>query len=292
MNYEGIIIRPPSEAESLILQVTVGCSHNRCTFCPAYKEKRFRIKPVDEVLADIDQRAASGADDVRRVFLCDGDPLIIPQKKLVAVLGHLGEKFLRLQRIGIYGNAKSILRKSIKDLSELREKKLGIVYMGLESGDRDTLESVKKGVAPEQMIEAARRVKQAGVKLNVTVLLGLGGRDRSHIHANETMKVLNQMEPNHVGALTLMLVPGTPLYDSFERGEFVLPEKFELIEELRAMIAESQLENCLFFSNHASNYFSIKARLSKDKERVLNKLERVISSGDERLLRAEFMRGL
>jgi radical SAM superfamily enzyme YgiQ (UPF0313 family) len=292
MNYEGNIIRPPSEASSLILQVTVGCSHNRCTFCPAYRDKIFRIKPFDDVFADIDQIAAREADTIRRIFLCDGDPLIMPQQNLMALLEYINEKFFRLQRVGIYGNAKSILRKSLKDLQELRHKKLGIIYMGLESGDRQTLERVQKGVTPEQMIEAAGRVRQAGIKLNVTILLGLGGRDRSREHALATMQVLNRMQPNHVAALTLMLVPGTPLYNDFARGEFSLPDKYELIKELRTLIEESQLNNSLFFSNHASNYFPVKARLPKDKEKILRKLDHILLSEDESALRSELMRGL
>lgn len=292
MNYEGLIIRPPSEADSLILQVTVGCSHNRCTFCPAYKQKRFRIKSADEIGRDIMQAARMYGDGVRRVFLCDGDPLIMPQERLIGILDLLHATFPKLQRVGIYGNAKSMLRKSADELVELRQKRLGIVYMGLESGDPAVLEQVNKGASPDQMIEAAGRVRQAGIKLNVTVLLGLGGRQRSQIHARETMRVLNRMRPNHVGALTLMVVPGTPLQELEQRGEFELPGKFELLEELRTMIAESALDNCLFFSNHASNYFPVQARLPRDKDGILHQLDAVLAARDERYLRSEFMRAL
>ncbi|MCX8042937.1 MAG: B12-binding domain-containing radical SAM protein [Desulfobacterota bacterium] len=292
MNYEGLIIRPPSEADSLILQVTVGCSHNRCTFCPAYKQKQFRIKSEKDIRCDIEQAARMYGDEVRRVFLCDGDPLIMPQERLIEVLNLLHQTFPKLQRIGIYGNAKSILRKSIEELAALRQKKLGIIYMGLESGDPVVLDKVQKGVVPEQMIEAARRVREATIKLNVTVLLGLGGRERSRIHAQETMRVLNKMQPNHVAALTLMVVPGTPLYEQEQRGEFALPDKFELLAELRTMIAESALDNCLFFSNHASNYFPVQARLPRDKDKIIRALDAVIASRDERCLRSEFMRAL
>jgi len=292
MNYEGLIIRPPSEADSLILQVTVGCSHNRCTFCPAYKGKRFRIKSDRDIGRDIDSASRQYGDAVRRVFLCDGDPLIMPQERLVWILDLLREKLPRLQRVGIYGNAKSILRKSPDELAVLRQKKLGIVYMGLESGDPVVLERVKKGVTPEQLIEAAARVRQAAMKLNVTVLLGLGGKERISIHARETMRVLNRMRPNHVGALTLMIVPGTPLHDEERQGAFELPDKFELVAELRTMIAESRLENCLFFSNHASNYFPVQARLPRDKEQLLRELDAVLASRDEDSLRSEFVRAL
>ncbi len=292
MNYEGRIIRPPNEADSLILQVTVGCSHNRCTFCPAYIEKKFRIKSKEEIFSDIDDAALNTCGDVRRIFLCDGDPLIMKQDLLAEILDRLLLKFPKLLRVGIYANAKSILRKSGEELKGLRQKKLSIVYMGLESGDPQTLEFVKKGATIDNMVDAAARVRNAGMKLNVTVLLGLGGKKRSRVHAKETIKVLNRMEPNHIGALTLMVVPGTPLYDHQIKGRFELPGKFELVNELKIMIEGSDLKNCLFFSNHASNYFPIQARLPRDKEKILAELEAVISSDDDRNLRDEFMRGL
>ena len=293
MHYEGTIIRPPSESGSLILQVTVGCSHNRCTFCPAYREKKFRIKQWDEIQSDINDAVISyGASRIRRVFLCDGDPLIISQDRLLQMLDYLNESFPRLQRVGIYGNAKSILRKSVADLEQLKRRKLGIVYMGLESGDASTLERIKKGADPDKMARAGKRIRQSGIKLNVTVLLGVGGRQRSDVHAVETMRVLNSMKPNHVAALTLMLVPGTPIYDEFERGSFIMPDKFELLNELKIMLEESCLENCLFFSNHASNYLPLQARLSKDRDKIIRELECVIRSGDEKLLRKESVRGL
>jgi len=292
MNYEGTIIRPPNEADSLILQVTVGCSHNRCTFCPAYIHKKFRIKSLSEIFTDIDSAAAECAQDVRRIFLCDGDPLIMKQDQLNQILDYLTLKFPRLIRVGIYANAKSILRKTESELGQLRQKKLTNVYMGLESGDQQTLDLVKKGTTIEKMVKAAVRIKTAGMKLNVTVLLGLGGKKRSLIHAQETIMVLNRMEPNHIGALTLMVVQGTALYDSQSEGRFELPGKFELVNELKIMIEGSDLKNCLFFSNHASNYFPIKARLPRDKQKILAELEAVISSDDEQNLRDEFMRGL
>jgi len=290
--YEGIIIRPPNEADSLILQVTVGCSHNQCTFCPAYKEKRFRIRPRDEIHAMIDKVAAREAASVRRVFLCDGDALIMGQAQLEATLDHLALRFPRLQRIGIYGNAKSILRKSCDELAALRSRKLAIVYMGLESGDQQTLDRVHKGADIGQMIEAAGRIRAAGIKLNVTVLLGLGGRQRSQVHARETMRVLNSMRPHHVAALTLMLVPGTPLYEEQESGGFHLPDKFELLAELRTMLADSRLEQCLFFSNHASNYLPLQARLARDQKQMLALIDGVLESRNEAGLRREFMRAL
>ena len=291
MKYEGVVIRPPSEADSLILQVTVGCSHNKCIFCPAYKEKRFRIKSFDEIKEDIDE-ASIYSHYPRRVFLADGDALIIPQQRLLEIIRYLNEKLPKLRRIGIYGNAKSILRKSVDQLKELKGNKLSIIYLGIESGDETTLEYVRKGVTYEKIVEAARRVKEAGIKLSVTVLLGVAGMDRSIIHAKETARILTDIRPDYIGALTLMIIPEAPLYRMLEMGEFTLPSPFELLQELRTMIAESDLHNCLFFSNHASNYLPIKARLPKDKDSSLKLIDEVLSSGDKALLKPEYLRAL
>lgn len=291
MKYEGVVIRPPSEADSLILQVTVGCSHNKCIFCPAYKAKRFRIKSFGEIRDDIDE-ASIHEQHLRRVFLADGDALIIPQQRLLEIINYLNEKFPKLTRIGIYGNAKSILKKSIEQLKELKENKLSFIYLGIESGDEETLKNVHKGITYEKMVEAAKRVKEASIKLSVTVLLGLAGTERSAIHAKETARILTDIQPDYIGALTLMIPPEAPLYSMVEEGKFELPSPFELLQELRIMIAESDLHNCLFFSNHASNYLPVKARLPKDKISSLKLIDKVLSSGNEDLLKPEYLRAL
>jgi len=291
MNYEGPVIRPPSEARSLILQVTVGCSHNRCTFCPAYKGRRFRIKDTDAIRQDIDEVSAY-SPGIRRVFLADGDALIIPQPKLLAILGHLQRRFPALQRIGTYANVKGVLRKSVAELQALKELKLGIIYLGIESGDEETLAAVRKGTTGDRIAEAAARVKAAGIKLSVTVLLGVGGRERSLIHARETARLLTRVQPDYVGALTLMLVPGTPLHDAAQTGAFALPSPFELVRELKIMIEESHLNHCLFFSNHASNYVPVQARLPRDKEACVQLLDEVLNQSDRAALTPEYMRAL
>lgn len=290
MKYEGTIYRPPSEADSLILQITVGCSHNRCTFCPSYKEKRFRIKTFEEIKEDIDEAAQSGWA-VERIFLADGDSLIIPQAKLMEIMNYLFEKFPRLRRVGIYANAKGIMRKKAEELRELKEAGLGIIYLGVESGDQVVLDRVRKGTTYERLVQAGRKVKEAGIKLSVTVLLGIGGRERSKEHAVATGKILTDMDPNYVGALSLIIVPGTPLDDEIAQGKFVLPTPFELIEELRAMIAHTDMHG-LFFSNHASNYLPIKARMPKDKEATLKLIDDVLAKRDPALLRPEYFRAL
>ncbi|MDI9569877.1 MAG: radical SAM protein [Pseudomonadota bacterium] len=290
MKYEGIIIRPPSEARSLLLQVTVGCSHNRCTFCPTYKGVKFRIKSPGEIAEDILE--ARYYRHVERVFLCDGDALVIPQARLLDILRQLRESLPALGRVGLYGNAKSILRKSPEQLRELREEGLGIVYLGVESGHREVLRDIDKGASYEQMTEAGRRVKDAGIALSVTVILGLGGRDRSVEHARETARILTDIDPDYVGALTLMLVPGAPLHDEYEAGNFLLPDAFGFLNELGIMIANSTFTNCFFTSNHASNYLPIRARLPQDKERTVALIEKVIGTANPGLLRPEYARAL
>jgi radical SAM superfamily enzyme YgiQ (UPF0313 family) len=290
MKYEGIVIRPPSEAESLILQVTLGCSHNRCTFCPTYKGRQFRIKELDAIKKEIDEVVPYGP--FRKVFLADGDALIIPQLKLVALLEYLIEKLPGLRRVGIYGNAKSILRKSVEELKALKALKLGIVYLGVETGDPALLQKVRKGVSFEQMVEAGRRVKEAGITLSATVLLGLGGSGYGQPHALATAKILSAIDPDFASALTLMVVPGTPLHEEMEAGRFQLPSPFQLLEELGTIIAHSDFSRCYFTSNHASNYLPIKARLPKDKEAVVRLIQNVVSSQDASRLRPEFLRGL
>jgi radical SAM superfamily enzyme YgiQ (UPF0313 family) len=292
VKYEGLIIRPPSEAESVILQIAVGCSHNACTFCPAYKKKRFRIKRLEEIYRDIDAAAAAYADEARRIFLCDGDPLVIPQETLLPVLKRINERFDRLLRIGIYANAGRILEKTHAELTELREQKLGIIYMGLESGDAETLKRVQKGATVEQMIAAALKVRDAGIKLSVTVILGLGGTERSEIHARETIRVLNRMKPQHIGALTLMIVEESPLYKDLASGAFSMPEPFALISELRMMIGDSQLEQCVFYSNHASNYLPLRVRLPQGRKKALQEIDSVLKNKDVRTLTPEFYRAL
>ncbi|MGQ9693469.1 MAG: radical SAM protein [Thermodesulfobacteriota bacterium] len=290
MEYEGIVIRPPSEAESLILQVTLGCSHNKCTFCPTYKGRRFRIKDLEIIKAEIDEVAPYGP--FRKVFLADGDALIIPQPKILGILHYLSQKITGLRRVGIYGNAKSVLRKSVEELQALRKQKLGIIYLGVETGDEELLRKVHKGASYEQMVEAGRRVKEAGITLSVTVLLGLGGIERSHQHALATAKILSEIDPDFASALTLMVVPGTPLYEEMQAGHFKLPSPFQLIEELGIIIANANFSNCYFTSNHASNYLPIKARLPRDKEIIVNLIHKVITAKDPLLLRPEYLRGL
>ena len=289
MHYEGNLIRPPSEAGSILLQVTVGCSHNKCTFCGTYRGQRFKIKSDDIIDADIDF-AARYCRNQRRLFICDGDGLIIPQRRLKALLEKIKMRLPWVTRVGIYANTKSIAMKSAEELAELQRLGLGIVYMGLESGDDQTLKRIRKGADAARMIMAGRKVRQAGIKLSLTVLLGVAGRERSAIHARETGRVLSAIDPEYVGALSLMLIPGTPLHADFDADRFALIEPREMLMELGIMLAHTHMTNGLFHANHASNYLPIRARLPKDQEKTLELINRALDG--EIQLKPEYLRAL
>ena len=289
LNYEGNIIRPPSEAHSIILQVSVGCSHNKCTFCGAYKGVRFRIKDAACIQDDI-VFASRYCRKQKRVFLADGDALIIPTPRLVEIFSSVRKNLPWVNRISLYGNAKSIRRKTVEELRKLKELGLDRIYMGLESGHNPTLKNIRKGVNAEQMIEAAETVRAAGLFLSVTVLLGIAGRAQSTLHASETGRVLTKMKPNQVAALTLILLKNTPLYNDFLSGSFQLPEPNMLLEELKILVKSICLDRVQFQANHASNYLPISGRLSKDKKRILENIDNGLSG---RLhLKAEYQRAL
>ncbi len=289
MKYEGMIFRPPSEADSLILQVTVGCSYNRCTFCGAYQEKRFRIKSFEEIKEDIDEVSSHR---IRRAFLADGDALSIPRQGLVRILSYLKTRLKGVERVGIYANAKDILRKDPEELKVLKDLGLGIVYLGLESGDPEVLKRIKKNATVDQLIRAGKRVKESGILLSVTVILGIGGVESSQRHAAETGKVLSEIDPDYVGALSLMIVPGTSIEKEIERGNLVLPTPFGLIQELETMIKNCQFTHCFFASNHASNYLPLRVQMPEQKEETLQRIREVLQMKNPDLLRPEYLRAL
>jgi len=291
MDYEGIVIRPPSEARSLILQATFGCSHNKCTFCPTYKGSRFRIKEQERLFAEIDE-AASWGPIFRKVFLADGDGLIIPTQRLAAILEKINERMPWIERVGIYGNTKSVLRKTVLELKELAGLGLKIVYLGLESGDPKVLEGVKKGVTVEQMIEASKRIKDAGMQISVTALLGIAGVEGSERHAQLTGEALTNMDPNYAACLTVMVVPNTELYESRENGEFVLPDRFGLLQELAVILRHTNMTSGMFMANHASNYLPLRIMMPNGKKEAIELLEKVVRQRDERMLKPEWLRAL
>ncbi len=289
MHYEGNIIRPPSEANSILLQVTVGCSRNKCTFCGAYKGERFKIKPDDIILADI-EFAATHCRRQRRVFLCDGDALIVPHKRLVKILEAIRTRLPWVTRVGAYANAKALKMKTEDQLRQLNDLGLAILYLGLETGDDQTLKKINKGADAQTMIDMGRKAVRTGFKLSITVLLGIAGKTRSQIHARETGRVLSAIDPDYIGALSLMLIPGTALYEAHAAGRFPLLGPEDMLRELRTMIAATDLSKGLFHANHASNYLPIKARLPKDKQATLALIDQALN-GDIALT-PEWMRAL
>lgn len=302
------IIRPPSEHASYFLPLTSGCSNSSCTFCN-YCGSKLQIRDVDEVKKEIDAmalytngiRLPTFTDTVyavlhswngRRIFLQDGDALIYPFLGLKEILEYLNEQFPDLERIGSYATPQDILRRTVDELRALRKKKLGILYMGVESGGDEVLAKICKGVSHAQIVEAGRRAKEAGITLSVTVILGLAGVEGSEQHARETAKVLTEIDPDYVGALTLMLVPGTPLDKKYNQGEFTLISPFDSLRELKIIMDNSHFTNCFFSSMHASNYLTIRGRLPTDKSRMLSQLEDVLARRDSARLRPEIFRGL
>ena len=291
MRYRGTIIRPPSEAHSYILQVTYGCSQNTCTFCPTYLDKPFGVRPEQEVLEDIECAGAS-VPDTRRAFLADGNALVLGHRRLMTILEALSSAFPMLQRVGIYANAHDILRRSTQELEELARHRLTIVYIGLESGSDTVLRRVKKGATSQEMIEAVRTAQNAGMRVSVIALLGLGGEDLWREHAEATGMAVSRMDPRFFSLLTLMVVPGTELYEEWTRGRFALPKPMDMLREMRLVVENLRsLSGCIFRTNHASNYLPLAGTLPKDRERLVHTIDEAIRVG-EACLRPEFMRGL
>ena len=289
MRYRGLVIRPPSEAGSYILQVTYGCSHNTCTFCPTYTGTRFSRRKLEEILEDI-AAASHLMPATERVFLADGNALCLPTSDLKTILNALRRAFPELKRVGIYANGKDINDKSDEELKALADLGLGIVYIGLESGDDRVLRRVRKRDDSEKMIAAVLKAKRCGIETSVIVLLGLGGKEGSAEHAVKSAEVVSKMNPDYLSALTLMVVPGTPLYEEQERGEFELPTQRGLLEELRLFLEHCELSDCVFRTNHASNYLPLKGVLSRDKDRMLQMIDNAVQRPE--VLRPEYMRGL
>lgn len=289
-NHEGIVIRPPSEAGSFLLQVTYGCSHNRCTFCSTYKYTKFAKRPFDQIKEDI-KLASRWNPSLTRAFLCDGDAMCLDTNELLSITGCLNEHFPNLGRVGIYANARDILSKSSDELESLSANKLKIAYLGLESGNDEILERVDKGATSDDMVEAVIKAQKSGINVSVIVLLGLGSNSMSQKHAVDTAAVINRMNPRYLSALTLMIVPGTRLHRSYSAGEFEIMNPLTILEELRALLENIEVEGpCLFRTNHASNYLPIGGNLPDDKEFMLNTINEGLA--DSSILRPESFRAL
>ncbi len=274
MRYEGTVYRPPSEARSLIIQLTIGCARNTCTFCAMYKDKNFRIRPLEEVVEDLYMaREYYKNIPIRRVFLADGDALIVKTKDLLYILEKVKEIFPECERISMYGAPKDILGKTDEELKLLKDAGLDMIYMGIESGDDEVLKFVKKGATQAEMIEAGKKIKKAGMVISVTLISGLGGRRYLKEHALGSAKVITEMKPEYVGFLTLLVEEGTPMYDQLQNGEIELLKPQEVLEEMRLFISNVDSEGTVFRANHASNYIPLGGTFNRDKEALLMQIE-------------------
>lgn len=292
MRYEGNIFRPFSEANSYLLQCTIGCSHNQCTFCGMYKDKKYRVRSLTDIKEDI-RLAKAHYGDVDKVFLCDGDAIAMETEILLEILDLLKQSFPSLRHVGSYVGPVSTLEKSPSELAALRAAGLSKAYLGVETGDDKLLREVRKGVGADDMLAAGRRLLQAGWNLSAMVLLGLAGQGtRSHEHALATGEMMNEMHPHYLAALTVTPVPNTVLYKQVGKGEFSLLDPFQTLEEMKTMLEVITVDPIKFVGAHASNYLPISGTLQKDKKDMLNKIEHVLSTRDSNYLRSEKMRGL
>ena len=273
MHYSGSVYRPPSEAHSLIVQVTLGCSHNKCAFCNMYKDKTFQIVPIDQVMEDLAGAHKAWPDQIKRVFLADGDALILPTEHLLRILDYIRENIPECERVAVYASPRSILKKTPEDLRTLREAGLDLAYLGLETGNEALLKKINKGVTVVQQIEAAQKIKAAGIGLSVTAINGLSGTVGWEAHAVDTAHALNQMRPDYIALLTLRIYTGTPMAQWIEEGSLTMPKPMELIRETRLLLTEIDCPGAVFRSNHASNYLVLAGTLNEDRERLIQRCD-------------------
>ena len=282
--YDFPLYRPPSEAYSLIIQITLGCSHNKCSFCSMYKEKKFVIKPIEDIKSDIDAfRAMYKNRSVEKIFLADGDALVVPTEILVQVLDYIKEVFPECKRVSIYGTAIAIHQKSVEDLKKLYEKGLTLVYLGVESGDNDTLKFIKKGIRAERVVELAKKIQDTGIDLSITLIAGLMGKFQDNkMHAINSAKIITDISPKYASILNLRLYEGTELYDLMQQGKYDYLEGVEVLKEMRLVLSSidpSKITKPIIFrANHASNYLNLKGNLPEDIPRMIAEIDNAIEN--------------
>jgi radical SAM superfamily enzyme YgiQ (UPF0313 family) len=278
MRYEGSIYRPPSEAHSLLIQATIGCAHNKCTFCSMFRDKQFRVRPLSDVLEDL-QTARKTYRAVDKIFLCDGDALCLSTATLLTLMERIRELFPECQRVSVYGSPQDVIRKTPEDLKALRDAGLEMIYIGAESGNPVVLQRICKGATREEIILAVQKIEEAGIMASVTFISGMGGQDLWQQHAIDTGSMISQMEPSYVGLLTLMTEPQAPLYTDIREGHFQLLSGEEVLAETLLMLENITVtKTCVFRSNHASNYLSLKGNLPQDKEKMMAQLRAAIKN--------------
>lgn len=275
IQYEGRVFRPPSEAYSLIVQVTVGCSHNQCTFCDMYKEKSFRVRPLEEVKADFDE-ARKMYRQIDRVFLADGDALMCRPEHMAEILRYIKKIIPECERVTSYGSPASILCKKQEDLNELHKLGLEMIYLGLESGSDEILRRINKGETADEIVHAGLMVKEAGMQLSVTAIAGLGGDALSQEHAIKTAQALSRMKPHYIGLLTLLFEQETPLMRDWKEGRFHLLTPMEIAAETLTLLEHIDSEGSVFRANHASNYVNLAGTLNRDREAMIARLREAL----------------
>ncbi|MBQ3611906.1 MAG: B12-binding domain-containing radical SAM protein [Firmicutes bacterium] len=290
MRYEGDIYRPPSEAYSLLVQVTIGCTHNKCTFCKMFKNKKFRVRALEEVLEDL-AWARARYSRVERMFLCDGDALALSNRRLMPILEYIKENFPECERVTIYGRANDVNKKSAEEMKELYDAGITMVYIGAESGSDEVLKAVNKGVTRQELIDAVRKIEDCGMEASVTFISGLAGKDGWEDHAIQTGTMITEMNPSYVGLLTLIVEPNVPMYDDIQSGKLRLLSPEEVMQETLLMLEHTHVDKkCVFRSNHASNYVSLRGDLPQDKEKMMDMLKKAMGNHD--MFRHEMFRAL
>lgn len=289
MRYEGMVYRPPSEARSLIVQLTIGCAHNNCSFCTMYKDKQFRVRKLSEIKEDFAEASRRYGRERLRIFLADGDALVMKTGDLLEIIRYAKECFPRVERISSYGTPGDVLRKSEEELIDLRKAGLELIYMGAESGDNVVLQQIHKGVTREEIIAAGQKLKKCGIGTSITLISGLGGKERLKEHALESADLISQMKPDYVGFLTLMLDEPAPILKEIREGRLTLLEPEDVLEEMRLFLQHVDSEGTVFRSNHASNYIVLRGNLNRDIPSMLEYLEEV---KEQRRFRPERYRAL
>lgn len=280
MRYEGNIFRPPSEAYSLLVQVTIGCTHNKCTFCSMYKDKKFRVRDLDEVIQDL-KWAKEHYRRVDRIFLCDGDALALSNNRLMPILEFISDNFPECERVTVYGRAKDALKKTDEEMRQLYEAGIKMVYLGAESGSEKVLKAINKGETRQELIDGVKKIEASGMKASVTFISGLAGKDGWEDHAIQTGTMISEMQPSYVGLLTLMVETGVPMADDIQSGKLRLLSAEEVMAETLLMLQNTNVQkDCVFRSNHASNYVSLRGTLPADREKMMALLRKAMNNHD------------
>lgn len=290
MRYEGTVYRPPSEAHSLLIQATIGCPHNKCTFCTMYKDTRFRLRPVHEIKEDLDMARDYYGEGIHSLFFPDGNTIIMKTDQLEEIFLYARQLFPKLQRITVYGSARFVNKKSLEDLQRLKAAGLTRVHTGMESGDDVTLEKIKKGVTSAEIIEAGLKLKQAGIQTSEYYLVGIGGLERTREHALESARVLSAISPDFIRLRTFVPVPNTPLYKDYHQGRFQLLSPHQALHEVRLLVENLECDNSILLSDHVSNYWDVQGIIPRDRQEMLAQIDYALQIDESRFRPPEISR--